>query len=234
MSAFRYLLPIIALACVLAPAQAVEPRLRLGPSELTAEAFLLNRYVRDGVTRIDSTTLHTAGSVRFLNLGVNLDVYTALDDDDPRGIEALEIDEVRLRFDYLIDVADMDLVTIIPFVEASFYPAKGDARTYNGATANPRLRHSDWEDEPYWVGADAWYKLPYAGMEVGGGLARTGFTNAELGLTITEPTPLEGIYVAAFGAAHVWLDSKSRDLVERDSGLVGGVSISFRPSQIGF
>ena len=65
------------------------------------------------------------------------------------------------------------------------------------------------------------------------GVDRAGFTNAELGLTITIPVPLEGIYVSAYGAAHVWLDSKSRDVVERDSVLVGGISVSFRLSELG-
>ena len=199
----------------------------------------------------------------FLNLGVNLDVYTALDNDDPRGIEALEIDEVRLRFDYLIDVADMDLVTIIPFVEASFYPAKGDARTYNGATANPRLPIATGKTSPTglapmpgtnyptlawkWAAAlpqtlaplasrapspptvcagrhhrlAAYQKIHFADGNYRNhviGLDRTGFTNAELGLTITVPTPLEGIYVAAFGAAHVWLDSKAVTLLSATAG----------------
>ena len=231
------------------------------------------------MTRIDKTTLHTAASVRFLNLGVNADAYTALDNDDQTGVEALEIDEFRLRFDYLIDVADMDVLTIIPFFETSFYPAKGDARTYNGVTADPTLRKDDWEEEPYWVGADAWYKLPTPVWKLepalpemlvvppalkarslpvslsrwaplilppikksilpmaitattSSALIALSLTNAELGLTVTIPVPVEEC-MSAYGAGHLWLDSKSRDVVARDSVLVGGISVSFRLSEIG-
>lgn len=270
---------LLLLSAAFSHLSALETRLRLGPNEISAEAALMNRYVREGVTRIDSTTLHAAGSVRFMNVGVNLDTYTALDRDRSTRIKSGEVDEVRVRLDYNWELAG--LLQVLPYYETSLYPANGNHRTFNGRQADLGLSRKRWEREAHWLGVDAWYLLPWQGLEVGGGLAydltdnaswkgaigarqfvqlgtldiaayeklnfgygnyrdhligldRTGLTTAEIGVELTMPLPLEVVYLSAFAAGHIWVDSKSRDIMDRRTVLVGGVAVSIRTGRIGF
>lgn len=250
----RLLCALFILSTLIASSAAVETRLRLGPSELGADAGIVSKYVDEGATRIDTATGFASGTARWLNIGLSADAFIALDDSTRSNIDAGEIAEIAARVDYLYEFPE--LVQIIPYFEASVYPAHGRG------------------DEPYWLGVDAWYLLPWEGFEVGGGLAydlgddaglrgalaarqfiqpdyvdlafyqalrfgsrsyrehliglrRSGFTVFEIGASAGIPLPLEDSYLSLFAEGHYWLDSRSRDVVHRSATLVTGLSFSF-------
>ncbi|TVR12461.1 MAG: hypothetical protein EA401_08955 [Planctomycetota bacterium] len=137
--------------CIVSSAAAVETRLRLGPSELGGDAGIISKYVDEGATRIDAATGFVSGTARWWNIGLSVDAFIALDDSNRSNIDAGETAEIAARIDYLYEIPEM--LQIIPYFETSFYPA-----------------HSSG-DEPYYLGVDVWYLLPWEGFEVGGGLA---------------------------------------------------------------
>jgi hypothetical protein len=162
----------LALCAVAASALAVEPSLRLGPDEIVVGVDMVNQHVDQGAVRSERLTLHGEAAFRIANIGLTFDAWMALADDPSRELEVGEFTEMRLRLDYLIEIGDS--LQLLPHYETSIYPAAGDSSTGDGLQRDQILdvlnpfRPEDWGDEPHWLGIDAWYMLPWEGMEVGG------------------------------------------------------------------
>jgi hypothetical protein len=236
-------------AAFAAPLSAVEPDLRLGPAELVGGVELQSQFVEHGAVRVDDTTAHSYVRGRFFNVGLEVQSWLAVGDDDRRNMDHAEIPEVRLRLDYLWEMEG--LFQILPHYQTSYYPAYGS-----------RIA------EPHWIGVDGWYLLPWEGMEVGGsfdfdaaddhgwwgsvagrelvqaapldflfwqalnfgdsefhrnyltGVDTSGLTTFELGARVTLPLPWDYTWFTGNAAAFWWLDEDNRDALRDDAEFV--------------
>lgn len=169
------LLTTCALGMLASGVSAVEPRLRLGPHEATAEVGIVSKHVDNGVTRIDEPSGYASLSARVFNIGLSADAFVALADDGGPDIQGGEVGHIRARVDYLIEIPGV--LQIMPHYETSTFPATGKSFTGQGnqrrvaiESINPFNRRTRVAN-PHYVGVDAWYLLPWEGMEVGGGIS---------------------------------------------------------------
>lgn len=130
---------------------AVEQQLQLGPDVYTIRGGIYSQHIDKGGQRSEKATLHALAGIRYMNIGLQGEGWLALQDDDDRNVDAGDNTEIRLRLDYLLE--EESYFQILPFLETSFYPSLP----------------SDVE-EPMWLGVDAWYLLPWEGVEAGGSL----------------------------------------------------------------
>jgi hypothetical protein len=145
---------VLGLACLASltgSALAVETELQTGPDDLRVGVELLNKHWSHGTVIHPDVTSHGSFDFRWYDVGVHLDGYVVLDGapgPHDEVINDLETTEVTGRLDYLIEIENY--VQIIPFVEATVYPSTQGATRFN------------------WLGIDAWYMLPFEGLEIGG------------------------------------------------------------------
>lgn len=126
---------------------AVETELQLGPDMSRGNTELRDSYLHEGAVLSDDVAWTGTGEVRFSNVGIEITGVLAIGDDDRRDVDSLDLLEVEFRLDYLLEIEDFGHV--IPHYQTSFFPYRDDV------------------DEPHWLGVDAWYLVPYEGLEAG-------------------------------------------------------------------
>jgi hypothetical protein len=149
----------------------VDPELQTGPDDLVLKSEILSKHVDHGLIRNDDATLHLSAGGRwgsFINipgtkqgLGAHLNAFFALGEDQAQNppTSPMECTEIDFKVDYLyeaLDASDIPLFQLIPHYEFITYPNVSEDQNYL------KLRQS-------WIGIDAWYMLPWEGVEVGGG-----------------------------------------------------------------
>jgi hypothetical protein len=158
--------PVLATACLAAmsigTAAAVETDLQLGPDDLRIGVELVNLHYDQGVVRNENVTAIGHFDYRVWDVGFHLDWYMAANSDQAREITAGETTQITLGVDYLFEM--QDVFQVIPHYEFITYP--------------------DWVEQPYkadqhWLGVDAWYLLPWPGLEVGASFDYNPFYNGE-------------------------------------------------------
>ena len=158
--------PVLATVCLatmsIGAASAVETELQLGPDDLRIGAELVNKHYDQGVIRNDNVTAIGHLDWRFWDVGVHGDWYMAVNGDKTADISAGETTQVNLGVDYLFEMED--IFQIIPHYEFITYPNWVDV---------------PYKDDQHWLGVDAWYLLPWPGIEVGGGIDYNPFYNGE-------------------------------------------------------
>ncbi len=147
---------------VSAPLVAMDLEQKYGPDDFRIGAEVLSKHFDQGVVLVDDATAHINGSARYYGVGVKLDGWIAIGQDNSsqaRAVNPGEITQFTARVDYLLEVADADnipLVQILPYYEFVTYPNQTGSK---------------FKDKQSWLGADAWYMLPIEGVELGGNLA---------------------------------------------------------------
>jgi hypothetical protein len=157
---------------------AVDPELRLGQDELVVDLGLATSQIDAGAVRSTGGTTKLGASARYFNIGVDFDMWMALEETSPvptlaagKAIRPGDLTEIRLRVDYLIEVPDV--VQILPYFQYSWYPVTGTpvVAYRNGKVIddyfNP-FEQYDWDTNPKWLGVEAWFALPFEGIELGG------------------------------------------------------------------
>jgi hypothetical protein len=160
---FAHVLTAIALV---GAATAAETDLATGPNDARATIEVSSKHYDQGVIRVDDAALHLQASARFFYVGVQLDTWTALGQDQnakPRKVGGLETTEVKARVDGLIPInlsAGIPIVQILPHYEGILYPNQPSSPINN--------------DQNYF-GVDVWATPPFRGfegLEWGAGLDR--------------------------------------------------------------
>lgn len=158
--------PVLATACLAAmsisSAAAVETDLQLGPDDLRIGAELVNMHYDQGAIRNENVTAIGHLDYRIWDIGLRADWYMAVNSDQQRDITAGETTQINLGVDYLIEM--QDTFQIIPHYEFTIYPNQAE---------------QPYKADQHWLGVDAWYLLPWPGLEVGGGLDYNAFYNGE-------------------------------------------------------
>ncbi|MDA3963682.1 MAG: hypothetical protein PF961_23080 [Planctomycetota bacterium] len=249
----------ISLSCLLAGASlaAVEPELRMGPTEAVVDSEFLSNYVYEGALRTDATTWHNSGRIRYFDFGAQIDVYTALESDRARNLDSFDFVETRLRADYLFEIEG--IAQILPNIRYQYFP-----------------EWDDYIDEPLWLGVEGWYLLPVEGLELGGsvnydamdehgwyadfgmrqllqmapldlqawqlvtggdsdyhrftsGGDDSGLAALRLGAVATMPLPWEDCYATMRGELSYWLQDADRDAAPNNSEFTIGIGFEWRP-----
>jgi hypothetical protein len=158
--------PVLATVCLatmsIGAASAVETELQLGPDDLRIGAELVNKHYDQGVIRNDNVTAVGHLDWRFWDIGLHADWYMAVNGDKAADITAGETTQITLGVDYLFEMEDV--FQIIPHYEFITYP---------------HWVEGPYKDDQHWIGVDAWYLLPWPGIEVGGGIDYNPFYNGE-------------------------------------------------------
>jgi hypothetical protein len=158
--------PVLATACLAAisigTAAAVDTELQLGPDDLRIGAELVNMHYDQGVVRNENVTAIGHLDWRFWDVGLHADWYMAVNSDREREITAGETTQITLGIDYLFEM--QDVFQVIPHYEFITYP---------------HWVEQPWKNDQHWLGVDAWYLLPWPGIEVGGGFDYNPFYNSE-------------------------------------------------------
>lgn len=159
--------PVLATVCLatmsIGAASAVETELQLGPDDLRIGAELVNKHYDQGVIRNDNVTAVGHLDWRFWDIGLHGDWYMAVNGDKEADISGGETTQITLGVDYLFEMEDV--FQIIPHYEFITYPHWIEA---------------PYKDDQHWLGVDAWYLLPWPGLEVGGGFDYNPFYNGEV------------------------------------------------------
>jgi hypothetical protein len=158
--------PVLATVCLatmsIGAASAVETELQLGPDDLRIGAELVNKHYDQGIIRNDNVTAIGHLDWRFWDVGLHADWYMAVNGDKAADITAGETTQITLGVDYLFEMEDV--FQIIPHYEFIAYP---------------HWVEGPYKDDQHWIGVDAWYLLPWPGLEVGGGIDYNPFYNGE-------------------------------------------------------
>lgn len=158
--------PVLATACLAAmsigTAAAVETDLQLGPDDLRIGVELVNIQYDQGIVRNENVTAVGHFDYRKWDIGLRADWYMAANSDQSREITAGETTQVNLGIDYLFEM--QDVFQIIPHYEFIIYP---------------NLVEQPYKADQHWLGVDAWYLLPWPGLEVGASFDYNPFYNGE-------------------------------------------------------
>lgn len=180
------LLPVIAgVVTAWTPAMALETDPLDAPFEALGRIGVINQAILNGTVTSDDVAARVEGRGRLYYVGLAVDAYGAIGDDDMRGVDAFNVPHLRARVDGYVRLNE-DLgwpiwLHLNPHYEFWTFPAY------------------DNTDSAHWVGLDAWYLLPFQGFEVGASFdydvggeygwyaevgARQIFQNADAGLDI--------------------------------------------------
>jgi hypothetical protein len=158
--------PVLATVCLAAmsigTAAAVETDLQLGPDDLRLGAELVNLHYDQGVVRNSNATLIGHFDARWWDIGLHGDWYLAANGDKSLDVTAGETTQINLGIDYLFEM--QDVFQIIPHFDFITYP---------------NLVEQPYKNDQQWLGVDAWYLLPWPGIEVGASFDYNPFYNAE-------------------------------------------------------
>ncbi|MFW5860197.1 MAG: hypothetical protein ACOCYP_09240 [Planctomycetota bacterium] len=246
---------LLALIIATGAAPALESELFLGPEEVVAGVEILSQHIEDGAIRLDDVSTRLYGRGRYANVGVQLQTWIAIGDDDARRIDSGEFTEISGRIDYLYET---DTFQLLPHYIVNGYPAYENV------------------DEAHWLGADFWYLLPWEGVEIGtsfdydigdeygwfasigarqflqnapvdfrswqilnfgdtdyhqrytSGADNDGLTTFELGGEVIVPMPWINGWITGKVEGHWWLDSKDKDRLEDSAEMVIGFGGQFR------
>ncbi|MBA3710509.1 MAG: hypothetical protein H0W83_17020 [Planctomycetes bacterium] len=148
----------------------VDPEQQRGPDDFVLKTDFLSKQVDRGVVRNDDTVGHLSATGRWgfidspgtkQGLGAHFDAFFALGEDQSQNPKTspFECTELNFKVDYLyeaLDASDTPLFQIIPHYEFVTYPNVNEKQNYLKYRQN-------------WAGIDAWYMLPWEGIEIGGG-----------------------------------------------------------------
>ncbi|MBA2480302.1 MAG: hypothetical protein H0V44_06550 [Planctomycetes bacterium] len=148
----------------------VDPAQQTGPNDLVLRTEFLSKHIDHGIIRNDDATARLSASGRWgfidtpgarQGLGAHLNAFFAIGEDQRQNppTSPFECTELDFKVDYLyeaLDNSDIPLFQIIPHYEFITYPNVNEQQNYL------KFRQS-------WLGIDAWYMLPWEGIEVGGG-----------------------------------------------------------------
>ena len=249
---------LIATTCLCAGLAGVETELRLGPEELVIDSEFQSQYLYEGAVRTEATTWRNHVRGRFYDIGLQLDAYLLLEDDEQLDLDIGSVFELRARADYLLEIEG--IAQIIPNVRYQYFP-----------------EFEDEVDEPVWVGVDGWYLLPVEGLELGGGVSAdltdehgwyvefgmreffqqapldltawqlvtagsgdyhewtsgaddAGFGAINLGALLTLPLPWQNCYATIRTEVSTWLMDEDRDAVDDDLEFAVSAGFEWRPN----
>jgi len=136
-------------------APAVETELTLGPNEMVLGAELASQHITRGREYADEPSAHFHGRGRFSYVGLSVDAWMPITEDEANDVDGGEITELTFRADGLIELPRTRFpfgLQLLPHYETTFFPNVGTTEA----------------EEPHWLGVDGWLMLPWEGMEVGG------------------------------------------------------------------
>jgi hypothetical protein len=165
--------PVLSLACLAGLTVASMPAMEIEQARAVDDFYLgvdlLSKQYDQGIVRNDDATVRETLAARYFDFGVKLQAYQALGEvgaapstisaaNHPKHAKAGETTELSLRLDYLIEMKD--LFQILPFYEGITYPY---------------LSSMPLKSDQNWLGVDAWWMTPLAGVELGGSVAYNAF-----------------------------------------------------------
>ncbi len=152
-----------------AAVSSIDPEQQRVPDDLVLKAEFLSKLVDQGRIRNDDATAHVGGVARIgwevpgskQGIGVQVDGYFAVGEDQATTPKTSpgEMVEFNGKLSYVyeaLDAGDIPMFQIIPHFEFITYPNVAERQNYLKYRQN-------------YVGADAWYCLPWEGIEIGGG-----------------------------------------------------------------
>ena len=146
----------------LAPLAAIDVTPVYGPDDVRVGMEALSKQLYDGKLLLDDAVARVYGSARYYGVGFSADGYLALGSDDTtqgRDVNPLESTQVNARLDYLFEYTDEQEVPIFQIIPKL---------TWTTMPNQPSSWNDDYKNNLLWLGAEAWYMLPWEGLEVGG------------------------------------------------------------------